>query len=269
MPEAAKNYSITELEMCGLAINIATFSHLLKKVDFDAVVDHLAITHIMKIKMEPATNKIKRLLEVLSSYSFNLYYIKGKDMVSSDFLSRQLGDKSNAHQINPISFNIKEMLKKNYQNNADTMFMVQSRSQSKVKAPMVKRFANSSNTRDSSNTEVQQIKPIIIDDIQTAPNLQKTDSQNEANTRIPAKCPEINQNYAQPVMRSPPRPQDTVKSKVNTEIGPHLDFDENSPHQEGIITETYERPDKSYLEQPQELTDLVDSTKLIHKYLPK
>ena len=89
MPEAAKNYSITELEMCGLAINIATFSHLLRQVDFDAVVDHLAIMHIMKNKMEPATNRIKRLLEVLSSYSFNLYYIKGKDMVLSDFLSRQ------------------------------------------------------------------------------------------------------------------------------------------------------------------------------------
>ena len=65
MPEAAKNYSITELDRCGLAINIATFSHLLKRVDFDAVVDHLAITHIMKNKMEPATNRIKRLLEVL------------------------------------------------------------------------------------------------------------------------------------------------------------------------------------------------------------
>ena len=52
-------------------------------------------------------------------------------------------------------------------------------------------------------------------------------------------------------------------------MGPNLDFEENSPHQEGIITETYESPDKSYLEQPQELTDLVDSTKLIHKYLPK
>ena len=34
MPEAAKNYSITELEMCQLAMNIAMFSHLLKKVDF-------------------------------------------------------------------------------------------------------------------------------------------------------------------------------------------------------------------------------------------
>ena len=75
LPEAAKNYSITELEMCGLAINIASFAHLLKRVDFDDVVDHLAITHIMRSKMEPATNRIKRLLEILSSYSFNLYYI--------------------------------------------------------------------------------------------------------------------------------------------------------------------------------------------------
>ena len=62
IPKAAKNYySITELEMCGLAINIATFSHLLRKVDFDAVVDHLAMTHIIKSKMEPAINRIKRL----------------------------------------------------------------------------------------------------------------------------------------------------------------------------------------------------------------
>ena len=54
--------------MCGLAINIASFTHLLKKVDFDAIVDHLAIMHIMKSKMDPTANRIKRLLEVLSSY---------------------------------------------------------------------------------------------------------------------------------------------------------------------------------------------------------
>ena len=80
MPEAANSYSITELEMCGLVINIASFAHLLKRVDFDAVVDHLAIVHTMKSKAELATNRIKRLLEILSAYSFNLYYIKGKDM---------------------------------------------------------------------------------------------------------------------------------------------------------------------------------------------
>ena len=90
MPEAAKNYSITELEMCGLATNIATFLYFIKrKLIFDAIVDHLAITHIMRSKAKPATTRIKRLLELLSPYSFNLYYIKGKDMVLSNFLSRQ------------------------------------------------------------------------------------------------------------------------------------------------------------------------------------
>ena len=124
MPEAAKNYSITELEMCGLAMNIATFSHLLKRVDIDAVVDHLAIKHIMKSKMEPATNRIKRLLEVLSLYSFNLYYIKGKDMVMSHYLSRQTGDKSDLYQVVPISFNIKEVSLKPCQDKTKNTFMV-------------------------------------------------------------------------------------------------------------------------------------------------
>ena len=107
MPEAAKNYSITELEMCGLAMNIATFLHLLKKVDFNAIVDHLAITHIMRSKPEPATTRVKRLLELLSPYSFNLYYIKGKDMVLSDLLSRQKTNNSNPHELIPISFMLK------------------------------------------------------------------------------------------------------------------------------------------------------------------
>ena len=65
-----KNYSITELELCGLAINIASFSHLLERVDFNAIVDHLSLTHIIKSKAEPATIRIKRLLEFISSYSF-------------------------------------------------------------------------------------------------------------------------------------------------------------------------------------------------------
>ena len=42
LPETARNYSITELEMCGLAINIASFVHLLKGVDFDAIGDNFS-----------------------------------------------------------------------------------------------------------------------------------------------------------------------------------------------------------------------------------
>ena len=59
MPTAAQNYSITELELCGLAVNIAFLFHLLKRVYLDTVVDHLALTHIMKHKSEPVTNSIK------------------------------------------------------------------------------------------------------------------------------------------------------------------------------------------------------------------
>ena len=93
LPEVAQNYSITELELCGLAVNIVSFAYLLKKVDFVATIYYLALTHIIKGKAEPATNRTKTLLEVLSSYSFNLYYINGKDMIISDFLSRQKYDK--------------------------------------------------------------------------------------------------------------------------------------------------------------------------------
>ena len=106
LPEVVRSYLITELELCGLAINIAIFSYLLKRVDFDVIVDHLALTHIIKSKAEPVTTRIKRLLELISSYSFNSYYMKGKDMILSDFLSRQMHDISTPHEIIPISFNM-------------------------------------------------------------------------------------------------------------------------------------------------------------------
>ena len=64
LSEAMKSYSITELELCGLAINIASFSHLLKRVDFDAIVDHLALTDIIKSKMELATTRIKKIVGI-------------------------------------------------------------------------------------------------------------------------------------------------------------------------------------------------------------
>ena len=147
MPEAAKNYSITELEMCRLAMNIATFSHLLNKVDFDAVVDHLAITRIMRSKAKPAISRIKRLLELLSPYSFNLYYIKGKDMVFSDFLSRQKTDDSNPHELIPISFMLRNQVGNHfYRINSGTdhpktyKYLVQTKSQAKsssIKIPEI------------------------------------------------------------------------------------------------------------------------------------
>ena len=116
LPEATRSYSLTELELCGLAINIASFSQFLKRVDFDAIVDHLAPMHIIKSKVEPTTTRIKRLLEMIGSYSFNLYYMKGKDVILGDFLSQQKNDNSNPHNIIPISFNMCQVLDDHYYN---------------------------------------------------------------------------------------------------------------------------------------------------------
>ena len=79
-----------------------------------SIVDHLSLTHIIKSKAEPAAIRIKRLLELISSYSFNLYYIKGKDMVLSDLLSRQNNDNSNPHEIIAVSSNMHKVLQENY-----------------------------------------------------------------------------------------------------------------------------------------------------------
>ena len=128
--------------MCGLAINITSFAHLLKKVDFDATVDHLALVHILKMKTEPVTPRIKRLLEVLSAYSFNLCYMKGKDMILSDFLSRQGADKNDPHELIPISFDMKAILNDKYYNveEEESKYLDQTCSQTKdsgIKIPKV------------------------------------------------------------------------------------------------------------------------------------
>ena len=75
-------------------------------------------------------------------------------------------------------------------------------------------------------------------------------------------------------MRPPPRPPDLDDNnrrnlRPNLITDPNIDFEENSPHQEGIISETYESPDKSYIGEPHELADLVDTSKLVQKFLPK
>ena len=45
-----------------------------------------------------------------------ILYVKGKDMILSDFLSRQETDKSDLHEIIPISFDMKTILNDRYYN---------------------------------------------------------------------------------------------------------------------------------------------------------
>ena len=82
-------------------------------------------------------------------------------------------------------------------------------------------------------------------------------------------------SYHDPYARPPPKPPDisdpldSWKDLLDNDLDRKVEIGENSPFQEGIILEIYERPDNSYMQEPQELIDLIDTTKLIQKYLPK
>ena len=81
--------------------------------------------------------------------------------------------------------------------------------------------------------------------------------------------------YHDPYVRPPPRPPDVTnlidsqKDLLDTDLDRNVDIEENPPFQEGTISETYERPDKSYVQEPYKLKDLIDTTKLVQKFLPK
>ena len=77
-----------------------------------------------------------------------------------------------------------------------------------------------------------------------------------------------------PYLRPPPRLPDnlwlrSLKTNTANESDIGIDFEENSPHQEGIISQIYQRPDRNYFQEPKDLESLVDTSKIVQKFLPK
>ena len=88
--------------------------------------------------------------------------------------------------------------------------------------------------------------------------------------------------YPGPIYRPPPKPirssmegshegSQSSNSAESTDIDTkiNIDFEENSPFQEGVTLETYQRPNESFFQQPLELQSLVNAGNLLQKFLPK
>ena len=63
--------------------------------------------------------------------------------------------------------------------------------------------------------------------------------------------------------------QNDRQINLDLDLEINQDFEENSPYQEGIISEIYQRPEKSQLVEPPELADLVNTDKVVQRYLPR
>ena len=82
--------------------------------------------------------------------------------------------------------------------------------------------------------------------------------------------------HLDPLLRPPKQPiKQNMTCKQNLQNAQDInhninfDFKENSPFQEGIMSETLQRPDKSFFQNPKELGDLINKGNFVHKYLPK
>ena len=66
-----------------------------------------------------------------------------------------------------------------------------------------------------------------------------------------------------------PRSQESSQCSVSVEnINPdiNLEFEENSPYQEGVISETFQSLDKSFFQDPEELNILINTGNLIQMF---
>ena len=78
--------------------------------------------------------------------------------------------------------------------------------------------------------------------------------------------------YPDPIYRPPPKPTENLllpRIEIKTDVSPRIDleFEENLLYQEGIISKTYQRPDKSCFQEPKELENLVNTGRLVQKFL--
>ena len=106
LPQSAKNFGVTKLELTRLLVNIHGFMQLLCNRYFEVLVDHKAIEYMIKSKTESPTTRLKILLLKLSEYTIDLKYQKGSEMHTSDTLSRlqNIADMLDKKDVIPLNF---------------------------------------------------------------------------------------------------------------------------------------------------------------------
>ena len=175
--------------------------------------------------------------------------------------------------------------------------MVQTRSQMKMSGVQLPEVHGSRKRLDPHRIPEKQPQPIVGLDVDRKPRIgqgragvrrkslplldpkQGTSTSkpivigNEIESKTPKsimefpKC-EMLPPYLVPPLRPPPKLPDDLSKRQEVESS-KIEIEENSPFQESIISEVYERPDKSYFQEPIELKDLIDTSNIVQHFLPK
>ena len=169
--------------------------------------------------------------------------------------------------------------------------MVQTRSQTKASGVQLPEVHGSRKRLDPHKIPEKQLQPIIGLDVERKPRL----GQGRARVRRKALPPsyarpgtseskpiiisngidpitpkpiieiprsDILPPYLVPQSRPPPKPPDQLPKSQEVDSS-KIEIEENLPFQESITSEVYERPDKSYFQEPIELKDLIDTNNIV------
>ena len=322
LPEACSRYSVTELEMTGLLVNMNLWKNLLKHREFDAAVDHVAVTQVMKAKTEPATTRIMRLLDRLSAYSFNLYYVKGRDMILADYISRHRKKDMDPSDLIPISFCCMDVFRRLLEtDHALEVYNISTRSstkasgekppevhgadkpldpnlkpehQSKSKLPSIVGNRSPSKTPTKSQSPkrsprksvtISEEPPIEIpvtsydpdpihQTVKIAPHTPEMVAKPVSNL-LPPPSP-ITQTHPKRVLSSIPEGDEERESRIETLRRKYRKTLNPTPIEgidvgdsEEVLDPQIRIPDQSDFELPPPLHDVVDPSKITHKFLPK
>ena len=153
-------------------------------------------------------------------------------------------------------------------------YLVQTRSQTKASGVQLPEVHGSRKRLDPHKIPGKQPQPIIGLDVERKPRLAKPIMiSNGTEPIMPKPIIEIPRSEMLPLYlvlrnRLPPKPPDQLPKRQEVDSS-KIEIEENSPFQESIISEVYERPNKSYFQEPKELKDLIDTNNIIQQFLLK
>ena len=89
LTKAQKRYAVIELEALAIVLGVKKFSYYLKGAKFEVMTDHQPLVGLFSKDITEIDNvRLAKYRELLSSFCFDVTWVKGKDNVIADALSR-------------------------------------------------------------------------------------------------------------------------------------------------------------------------------------
>ena len=88
IPESEKNYSNTERELPSVVFTLERLHHYVYGYTVNVQTDHLPLVSRWKKSIAASSARLQRLLLRLSQYHIDIQYLKGKNNIKADALSR-------------------------------------------------------------------------------------------------------------------------------------------------------------------------------------